>query len=101
MNLKFLKKKKKFKKGGLGIKPDLYWQYILFVTFILIFLASIFGLYIFWEVNNKSTLPVSNIGEQEAIKKERIDKILEYFQEREKKSLEIINSPSPIVDPSL
>ncbi|MFA5936389.1 MAG: hypothetical protein WC822_00760 [Candidatus Paceibacterota bacterium] len=101
MNLKFLKKKKKFKKGGLGIKPDLYWQYILLVTFILIILASIFGLYIFWGINNESTLPVSNVGEQEAIKKERIDKVLEYFQEREKKSLEIINSPSPIVDPSL
>jgi len=101
MNLKFLKKKKKFKKGGLGIKPDLYWQYILLATFILIILASVFSLYIFWEVNNASILPASNTGEQEAIKKERIDKVLEYFQERGKKSLEIINSPSPIIDPSL
>ena len=101
MNLKFLKKKKKFKKGGLGIKPDLYWQYILLATFILIILASVFSLYIFWEVNNASTLSVLNTGEQEAIKKERIDKVLEYFQERGKKSLEIINSPSPIIDPSL
>ena len=99
--MKFLKKKKKFKKGGLGIKPDLYWRYILYTTFALIFLSSVFGLYLFMKINNEPIPPVVNVNGENSIKKERIDKVLEYFSEREKKSIEILNSPSPIVDPSL
>ena len=38
---------------------------------------------------------------KEITQKERIKNVLEYFLEREKKSIEIINSPSPIIDPSL
>jgi len=53
------------------------------------------------KINDASVLSVPGASEQETIKKERIDKILEYFSEREKKSIEIINSPSPIIDPSL
>ena len=101
MEIKFLKRKKKFKKGGLGIKPDLYWRYILYVTFALILLSCVFGLYLFMKINNESASPVINISGENSIKKERIDKVLEYFSEREKKSIEILNSPSPIVDPSL
>ena len=101
MNLNFLKKKKKFKKGGLGIKPDLYWKYILCIAFLLIIFSCAFGLYLFMEINKESVLPVININEQNIVKKERIDKVLEYFSEREKKSLQILNSPSPIIDPSL
>ncbi|MEK7060148.1 MAG: hypothetical protein AAB970_00810 [Patescibacteria group bacterium] len=101
MNLNFLKKKKKFKKGGLGIKPDLYWRYILYMTFILIFLSCAFGLYFFIKTNEKPIIPTVGVNGQDTIKKERFDKVLEYFSEREKKSLQILNSPSPIIDPSL
>jgi hypothetical protein len=101
MKIDFLKRKKKFRKGGLGIKPDLYWRYILCATFVLILFFCVFGLYLFIEINKESTLLVTNINNQETIKKERIDKALEYFKEREKKSIEILNSRSPIVDPSL
>ncbi len=101
MEIKFLKKKKKFRKGGTWIKPDLYWKYILSATFILILFAFAFGLYLFMEINKEPVSPVANISGQDMIKKERIDKVLEYFIEREKKSTEILNSPSPIVDPSL
>lgn len=101
MNLNFLKKKKKFKKGGTGIKPDLYWKYILFMTFFLILISCIFGLYLFLKMNSESTVSVTDVSGQDTIKKERINKVLEYFSEREKKSTEILNSPSPIIDPSL
>lgn len=101
MDLKFLKKKKKFRKGGSGIKPDLYWKYILWMTFGLIFISCIFGFYLFIKTNKELVVPVVNVDGQGIIKKERIDKVLEYFQERENKSIEILNSPSPIIDPSL
>jgi len=101
MGINFLKKKKKFRKGGMGIKPDFYWKYILYITFTLIVIFCAFGLYLFLEINDKSTVPVVDISEQNVIKKERFEKVLEYFKEREKKSAEILNSPSPIIDPSL
>jgi hypothetical protein len=101
MNLKFLKKKKKFRKGGLGIKPDLYWEYLLFMTFLLAFFFCAFGLYLFIKINKESVSSIVNTNEQEIIKKERLNKVLSSFKEREKKSIEILNSPSPIIDPSL
>lgn len=101
MNLDFLKKKKKFKKGGIGVKPDLYWKYILFMTFFLILVSCAFGLYLFLKINSESAIFVTDTQGQDTIKKERINKVLEYFSEREKKSTEILNSPSPIIDPSL
>jgi cell shape-determining protein MreC len=101
MEIKFLKRKKKFRKGGLGIKPDLYWRYILYVTFVLIILSFAFGFYLFMRINKEPNLSVASVNRGDLIKKERIDKVLEYFKEREKKSAEILNSPSLIVDPSL
>ncbi len=101
MKIKFFKREKKFKKGGFGVKPDLYWKYILFAIFSLILASCIFGLCLFIKINRELISPVTNTSERETIKKERLDKILEYFSEREKKSIEILNSPSPIIDPSL
>ncbi len=100
MEINFFKKKKKFRKGGMDIKPDLYWRYILYMVFVLIIASCAFGIYLFWGVNTESA-PIVNSSGQDMIKKERLDKVLEYFSEREKKSVEILNSPSPIVDPSL
>lgn len=101
MEIKFLKKKKKFRKGGLGIKPDLYWEYLLYMTFVLIFVSCVFGLYLFMKINKESIPSVVDINGKEIIEKERLTKVLEYFSERKKKSMEILNSPSPIIDPSL
>jgi len=101
MKINFLTKKKKFKKGGSNIRPDLYWKHILYMTLILIIISCAFGLYFFLEVNNESVTPVVEVPGQGVIKKERLYKVLEYFEERERKSVEILNSPSPIIDPSL
>ena len=40
-------------------------------------------------------------GNIKIVRKEDIGKVLNYFSEREKKSTEIMNSLSPIADPSL
>ncbi len=93
--------KKKFKKGGSGIKPDLYWKYILLVTLLLFLASCVFGLLLFMKINKGPVLPNIDNSRQDMVKKERIDKALQYFGEREKKSAEILNSPSPIIDPSL
>jgi hypothetical protein len=101
MEIKFFKNRKKFRKGELGVKPDLYWKYILSATSLLILLSCVFGLYLFWEINRESSPAAVNSVEIESLDEEDIDRAQEFFKKREDKSLEIINSPSSIVDPSL
>ena len=101
MEIKFLKKKKVFKKVDRDINPDFYWKSILGVTFFIIIASLIFGFLLFTKTNKDLVLPVINTNEQEIVKKERIEKVLQYFKESEKKSNNILNSPSPLVDPSL
>lgn len=101
MEIKFFKKQKNIKKERFEIRPSLYWNYILWVILILFISSFIFGFYLFMKINNELVPPVININEQETIKKEKLDRALEYFKEREEKSIEILNSPSPIIDPSL
>lgn len=102
MEIKFFKKEKSFKKKNLQFNPNLYWIWLVCSFFLAAFLALVFGFYLFIQVN-KENLAVSD-GDTivvEKIKKERIIQVLEYFSKREKKSNQIINSPSPIMDPSL
>ncbi len=101
MEIKLFKKENKFEKKDSKIKPDFYWKYILYATFALVILFCFFGFYLFIKINKISVSSVSNVDQQGTIKKDRINRALEYFGERERKSLEIINSPSPIADPSL
>ncbi len=101
MDLNFLKKKKKFKKTELGNKPNIYWKYILLSTVILVLGAFVFGFILFSRVNNGADVSSVEIPAQEAVKADRLDKVLQYFAGREKRSIEILNSPSPIIDPSL
>lgn len=101
MEIKFLKMKKKFKKGGSGIKPDLYWKYILMITFFLILCSFVFGFYLFLKTDKNFDVLTTSVDNQEIVRKKKLNESLEYFSEREKKSKEILNSPSPIVDPSI
>ncbi len=102
MQIKFFKIKKSFRKENFKINPDTYWKFILSMAFAIMILSFVFGFYLFRQINKKSILPMGSIsGQIEIIKKERIDKVLEYFSKRKKKSIEILNSPSPIIDPSL
>ena len=102
MTLKLFKKQKSFRKGGLHIDPNICWKYILFATFTIILLSFAFSFFLFLEVNKSS--PVSSApatSTLDQISGERIDKALEYFRNRQTKSSEILNSPSPLVDPSI
>ena len=101
MQVKVFKRKKNFRKGGLRIHPDMFWQVILLAGFFVFFASSIFGFYFFKTIQQKFLLPDQDVRDfSKVVSKERIDKVLEYFSLNERKSDEIINSPSPIVDPS-
>ncbi len=102
MYLKIFKNKKSFKKEGFHTNPNISWEFILCIAFALVLASFIFGFYLFKQTNQESTLPaMGGNGQVRAVSKDRILKVLNYFSEREKKSAEILNSPAPIVDPSL
>jgi hypothetical protein len=102
LKLKFLKTKKDFRKKTSVINPYIYWNFVLYITFVLIMASFIFGFLLFIKTNRESPVQaVDTSGQIGIVKKERINKVLKYFSERKQKATEILNSPSPVVDPSL
>ncbi len=101
MQIKFFKKEKKLKKDDLQINPDLYWNIILGLFFIAFIAISIFGYLFFETVNSPFVYENPNpIVQVETVKKGRLDKVLNYFTDREKKSADILNGVPPFIDPS-
>lgn len=101
MDIKFLKPKKVFKKGGIHINPNIYWGVCVCVGLVIVIASIIFGFYLFKATNKELIVATSNENTQvQIINKEKIDKVLEYFAEREKKSSQILTSPATVVDPS-
>ena len=104
MQIKFLKKSKNFKKAreGLWSNVNLFWKLAVGLVLAGVIAGFFFGYYFFKQINEESVLETTDAGPRlETIKQERISKVLQYFSSRQQKSLEIINSPSPIIDPSL
>ncbi len=104
MNLKFLKfkDKKVFKKGSAEINPNPFWNVVLMFAAVMIVFAFSFTFFVFQRVNKEVISDSTGAGTQATVlPKERLEKILQYFQDREDKSKEIFNSPSPVIDPSL
>jgi len=101
INLLKIKKEKKFKKENFDISVNFYWKILLYVFLVLVIGAFIFGSYLFLKINKDVVLPETKVSRQiEKIKQTRIEKALNYFLEKEAKSTSILNSPSPIIDPS-
>ena len=102
--IKFLKKEKHFKKEKESTWLNIHFYWKLSVCFMLTatFLSLLLGYYFFTGIRKETEVETgSAVGSVETIKKDRIDKALQYFSERESRSNEILNSPSPIIDPSL
>jgi preprotein translocase subunit SecY len=71
-------------------------------VFVAIIFTLFFGYHLFTETNQEPALSLSNAGGQiENINEDHLEKVLNYFSKREEKSNQILNSPSPVVDPSL
>lgn len=107
MKTEIFKIKKSLKKGVFHVNPNIGWGLTLSLAFILILLFFIFGFYLFTQTDKELTLLSTQIaettpkGQIKIVTKEQIEKVLEYFSAREKKSTQILNSYSPVVDPSL
>lgn len=102
MKLNFFKKEKSFQKKSFIFYIKLYWDVAILVVFIFVLSFSIFGYYLFTNINKEMIMPTSDVaGQNNLVTKERISKTLEYFSLRDQKSSQIIYSVSPVVDPSL
>lgn len=102
--LKLFKIKKNFAKrrGGLWTNINFYWKLAVTFMFIVFAVSFFFGYRLFLIHSADADLSSEGgNGQIKTIKKERIDKVLQYFSDKEKKSNEILNSPSPLSDPSL
>ncbi len=102
--IKFLKKEKNFTKEreSLWLNINFYWELAVFIMFVVVLLSFSFGYHLFMQTDQEPILETSGASVQVGtVKKERIYKVLEYFSRQNKKSNQILNSPSPVVDPSL
>ncbi len=101
LNLNFLKKKKSFKKGGLHISPDVYWSIIQLSSLVLILGAFAFSFYLFKQINDGlASSALNTTNPTNSISKDRLEKVLQYFDDKNTISIQTINSPSLVVDPS-
>lgn len=102
MKLNFFKNKKTFKKGGIHINPNVYWAVCLVVAAVMIITGVFFGFNLFRKINQELiTASDSDSIKIQTTEGERIKKVIEYFSDKEQKSIKILNSPAPVVDPSL
>ena len=102
IKINFFKKEKNFKKKNFAFNANLYWEFALLVLLIMILLSSFFGYYLFSQINQEPVLSIDSTNVKASIlDKNKLEKILNYFSDRQKKSIEILNSPLPVVDPSL
>jgi len=97
-----LKLKKNYKKENFKIEPGVYWEIMIIFLFLLIIVSFVFAYNLFIQTNKEDVLTVQNNSQELGNKEEsKIKDVLNYFAEREKKSTEILNSSSSVVDPSL
>ncbi len=101
MKIKFPKTKKNFKKGSHTVNPDFFWQLLLIFAGCMILASFVAGVLVFRNVTNDAAFDdAGTVSKPSMVRKARIDAVLGYFADREKKSTDILNSPSPVIDPS-
>jgi uncharacterized membrane protein YhaH (DUF805 family) len=102
MQINIFKKKKNFKKSNTRINRKFYWNLILGIVLLLVLGSFVFSFYLFNQVNQEfissSENTTGRVGQEN---KDKIEKVLQYFADRDKKSTQIISSPAPVIDPSL
>jgi hypothetical protein len=102
MKIKIFKVKKDYKKEDFRVNSSAFWKFIVIFSLLLIMGAFAYSYGLFLRINEEEVLKIEvnndKIGNKEA---EKIKNALDYFSEREKKSIEILNSTPAVVDPSL
>ena len=103
INLNFLKlkKEKKLNKVKSDVDVNSYWRLLIIVSLTLIIFAIAFGAYFFININKDFENPsIKTSVQMEKVKKERINNVLNYFVVKSQKTESILNSESPVIDPS-
>ena len=98
--IKFFKKHKNFKKESSWLNLNFYWKLVVCTTLLMAIASIFFGYYFFRQISKENNAELVGGEELESVKKERVEETLEYFSSRKQKSNQIINSPSPVLDPS-
>lgn len=101
LKLKLAASKKRFKKEGKNIDPNIYWKSVVFMGFVLSVSFFLFGLYFSDKIKKESSIIPDTSMSTKISDKERLQKVLEYFAEKEIKSQQILLSPAPVIDPSI
>ena len=102
MKIEFFKKENSFKKKEFDFNPNLYWEVAVICALALIVYSLFFGHNLFVQISQEPETPiVSGSSQIPMVDKDRLQKVLNYFSDRETKTAQISNSPSPLVDPSL
>ncbi|MFZ1020104.1 MAG: hypothetical protein WAN61_03935 [Minisyncoccia bacterium] len=102
MKINFLKKKNSFQKKNFTFNASLYWKLILLGALAIMLGSFFYGYHLFKEVDQDSVLLVVNTPEQnQTVNINSLQKMLNLFSNRAEKSNQILNSPAPVVDPSL
>jgi len=101
MEIKFFKKENKFKRDKQSLNTRKHWNIIIRVLAVLILGSFVFGYYIFTQEGQDFSVDTASVAStHHKINKDKLQKILDLFSEREKKSLDILNNTTVIVDPS-
>jgi|SRR3989344_6812105 len=101
LQAKLLKREKTFKKEHSSLNMNFYWQLAVFIVFVMIPFLFFLTYQFFMDINQEYIPSTESTTGQTIIRKERINKALDYFSIRKQKSTQIKSSPTPIVDPSL
>lgn len=102
MKINFLKVKKNYLKGNFKFSPNFFWKVIVGLFFLFIIGSFLFSFNLFREINKQNDLvEAKNVQKISDKEKQKIQEALNYFSEREKKSTEILNSATSVVDPLL
>jgi hypothetical protein len=102
MKINFFKKENNFKKKDFSFNTNFYWKLAVAVASVGVLWAFFFGYNLFMQINQESSFLSANPGTQiPTVDQNRLNKDLNYFSDRQRKSADILNSPSPVVDPSL
>lgn len=102
MKITLFKKENNFGKKNFVLNPNIFWEFSIIFIFIFFIFSAFFGYNLFTQINQESVL-IGDVkgGNVPSVKEERMKRVLDYFTSKENKSLEILNSKSPVIDPSL
>ena len=80
-----------------------HWNFIVRVSFFIIFILICFSLFLLYQIKNDQITDKNEIKKEPVvlIKEDDLEKIIKYFNEKNNKSEEIKNNIFPYSDPSL